>query len=173
MVPLEPSHKVSLALRLTLAPGPARPDATTDFIACRRGSVGAAGVNTAGAPLARPPHPMCAPRPPPEPAGLQNLLPSKQCVSHRLIFLIVFENGHISGALAGANPLDPSADQGSCKTPLPVSSCVIWSITLTVSSNMRPRHLAGHGRPTQPATLSRRLRCAWRVVGISGGSHER
>jgi len=28
--------------------GPATPGATTDFIACRRGSVGAAGVNTAG-----------------------------------------------------------------------------------------------------------------------------
>ena len=69
-------------------------------IACRRGSVGAAGVNTAGAPLARPPHPMRAPQSPPEPAGLQNLLPSKQCVSHRLISLIVFQNGHISGALA-------------------------------------------------------------------------
>ena len=27
-----------------------------------------------------------APRSPPEPAGLQNLSPSKQCVSHRLIF---------------------------------------------------------------------------------------
>src|ERR1700720_2056860 len=56
--------------------GPATPGATTDFIACRRGSVGAAGENTAGAPLARPPHPMRAPRSPPEPAGLQNLLPS-------------------------------------------------------------------------------------------------
>jgi hypothetical protein len=33
----EHSHKVSLALRLTLAPGPATPGATTDFIACRRG----------------------------------------------------------------------------------------------------------------------------------------
>jgi hypothetical protein len=66
----------------------------------RRGRVGAAGVNTAGAPLARPPHPMRAPQSPPEPAGLQNLLPSKQCVSHRLISLIVFQNGHISGALA-------------------------------------------------------------------------
>jgi hypothetical protein len=29
------------------------------------------------------------------------------------LFLIVFENGHISGALGRANPLDPSADQGS------------------------------------------------------------
>jgi len=38
---------------------------------------GAAGVNTAGAPLARPPHPRRPPRSPPEPAGLQNLLPSK------------------------------------------------------------------------------------------------
>src|SRR5271155_2305722 len=43
---------------------------------------------------------MRAPQSPPEPAGLQNLLPSKQCVSHRLISLIVFQNGHISGALA-------------------------------------------------------------------------
>lgn len=40
----------------------------------------ALGVNTDGAPLARQPHPMRAPRSPPEPAAVQNLLPSKQCV---------------------------------------------------------------------------------------------
>jgi hypothetical protein len=48
------------------------------------GEVSVPGVITAGAPLARPPHPMRAPQSPPAPAGLQNLLPSKQCVSHRL-----------------------------------------------------------------------------------------
>ena len=82
-------------------------------IACRRGSVGAAGVNTAGAPLARPPHPMRAPRSPPEPAGLQNLLPSKQSVSHRLIFFDCFSKRAHLRRPGGANPLDPSADQGS------------------------------------------------------------
>jgi hypothetical protein len=82
-------------------------------IACRRGSVGAAGVNTAGAPLARPPHPMRAPRSPPEPAGLQNLLPSKQCVSHRLIFFDCFSKRAHLRRPGRANPLDPSADQGS------------------------------------------------------------
>src|SRR6266446_1492572 len=44
---------------------------------CRRPPP-ALGVNTDGAPLARQPHPMRAPRSPPEPAGVQNLLPSKQ-----------------------------------------------------------------------------------------------
>src|SRR6266850_6811702 len=39
----------------------------------------ALGVNTDGAPLAHQPHPMPAPRSPPEPAGVQNLLPSKRC----------------------------------------------------------------------------------------------
>ena len=91
----------------------ARPRNTTDFIACRRGSVGAAGVNTAGAPLARPPHPRRAPRSPLEPAGLQNLLPSKQCVSHRLIFFDCFSKRAHLRRPGRANPLDPSADQGS------------------------------------------------------------
>src|SRR6266850_5060982 len=40
----------------------------------------ALGASTDGAPLARQPDPMRAPRSPPEPAGVQNLLPSKQCV---------------------------------------------------------------------------------------------
>src|SRR5882672_5489556 len=40
----------------------------------------ALGASTDGAPLARQPYPMRSPRSPPEPADVQNLLPSKQCV---------------------------------------------------------------------------------------------
>src|SRR6267142_3280012 len=46
---------------------------------CRRPPP-ALGASTDGAPLARQPFPMRAPRSPPEPAGVQNLSPSKQCI---------------------------------------------------------------------------------------------
>src|SRR6267142_2802060 len=69
-------------LRRAVAPRQARGRSSSPQGApgqCRRPPP-ALGASTDGAPLARHPRPMRAPRSPPEPAGVQNLLPSKQSV---------------------------------------------------------------------------------------------